>query len=60
MTQGFASVASAVVDHSGFPVAGIAVTYPAIDGDGDVREVLTTQVAAAAREVSRRMGHRSR
>ncbi len=28
VTPGFASVAAAVLDHSGHPVAGVAVTYP--------------------------------
>ena len=28
MTPGFASVAAAVLDHNGHPVAGVAVTYP--------------------------------
>jgi DNA-binding IclR family transcriptional regulator len=29
VTPGFASVAAAVTDHNGYPVAGVAVTYPA-------------------------------
>ncbi len=31
VTPGFASVAGAVLDHNGHPVAGIAVTYPSDD-----------------------------
>ena len=34
VTPGFASVAAAVLDHNGYPVAGLAVTYPAADGVG--------------------------
>ena len=28
VTPGFASVAAAVLDHNGYPVAGIAITHP--------------------------------
>ncbi len=34
VTPGFASVAAAVLDHNGYPVAGLAVTYPSGDGSG--------------------------
>ena len=54
MTPGFASVAAAVLDHNGTPVAGIASTYAAeeeIDLQGVVEAVRDT-----ARAVSRRIG----
>jgi DNA-binding IclR family transcriptional regulator len=37
VTPGFASVATAVRDHSGHPVAAVAVTFPA--GDADASEL---------------------
>jgi DNA-binding IclR family transcriptional regulator len=57
VTPGFASVASAVLDHNGHPVAGIAVTFPS-DADVDRR----TAIRACRRTadlVSRRLGGRS-
>jgi len=54
VTPGFASVAAAVLDHNGTPVAGIASTYAAeeeIDLEGLVEAVRDT-----ARAVSRRIG----
>ncbi|WP_299520257.1 IclR family transcriptional regulator [uncultured Serinicoccus sp.] len=57
VTPGLASVASAVRDHSGHPVAGVAVTYPA-DDDVDVTG-LVRQVRSCARELSDRLGHRT-
>ena len=35
VTPGFASVAAAVLDHNGHPVAGLAVTFPAAEVDVD-------------------------
>jgi DNA-binding IclR family transcriptional regulator len=32
VTPGFSSVAAAVLDHNGHPVAGVAVTYPSSSG----------------------------
>lgn len=56
VTPGFASVATAVLDHNGHPVAGVAVTYPS-----DARIDLDVAVAATqhtAETVSRRLGRR--
>ena len=54
VTPGFASVAAAVVDHNGHPVAGVAVTYPT-DEDVDVdAAVAATRRCAAA--LTRRVG----
>lgn len=61
VTSGFASVAAAVLDHNGHPLAGLAVTYPhtaesPLGGDEQAR--LVTDVRRAAGELSRRLGHR--
>lgn len=54
VTPGLASVAVPVLDHTGHPVAGIAVTYP-------VESASATEVVeparACAQELSRRLGH---
>ncbi|MDH2444628.1 IclR family transcriptional regulator [Amnibacterium sp. CER49] len=55
VTPGFASVAVAVHDHSGLPLAAVAVTYPADDQTADP-DRLAHQVARAAAELSRRIG----
>ena len=54
VTPGFASVAVAVLDHNGVPVAGIATTYEtreSVDLD-----LVTAAVTTTARTVSRRIG----
>ena len=56
VTPDFASVASAVLDHSGYPVAGIAVTFPVREVDPPARVGLAAQVERAAAELSRRIG----
>lgn len=56
VTPGFASVAAASHDHTGHPVAGVAVTFPAIDVSAAQRESLTGAVALAATELTRRIG----
>ncbi len=58
VTPGFASVATAVLDHNGFPVGGIATTYDAreqVDLDQLVQAVSST-----ARTISRRIGGHQR
>ena len=52
VTPGLASVAAAVVDHNGHPVAGVAVTY---EGDGEA-ETLSRQVRRTAELLTRRLG----
>ncbi len=52
VTPGFASVAAAVLDHNGHPVAGIAVTYAAQPDVG----AIVAAVRATAAAVSRRLG----
>jgi DNA-binding IclR family transcriptional regulator len=56
VTPGFASVASAAHDHTGHPVAGLAVTFPAADVDGSGRERWARATIAAAAELTRRIG----
>jgi DNA-binding IclR family transcriptional regulator len=46
VTPGLASVAAAVLDHNGHPVAGVAVTYPVQDGQ-TASIAAATNVAAA-------------
>lgn len=58
VTPGFASVAAAVLDHSGHPVAGVAVTFPATEVDDQQRRALATRASRTAAELSRRMGGR--
>lgn len=58
VTPGFASVASAVHDHTGHPVAGVALTFPADEVTADVEAGLVVRVRAAAAELTRRIGGR--
>jgi DNA-binding IclR family transcriptional regulator len=60
VTPGFASVAAAVLDHNGHPVAGVALTYPTPErGRGEID--VPAAVAATRRcaeTLSRRLGGR--
>lgn len=56
VTPGFASVATAVLDHAGHPAAGLAITYSAHDAP-DAGQ-LADEVRRTAREMSRRIGGR--
>jgi DNA-binding IclR family transcriptional regulator len=64
VTPGFASVAAAVLDHNGHPVAGVALTYPVPgDGPGHGRDRVDVPAAVAATQrcadvLSRRLGGR--
>jgi len=58
VTPGFASLAAAVHDHTGHPVAGVAVTYPAGDVGPADAERLASAVRACAAELTRRIGGR--
>ena len=53
VTPGFSSVAVAVLDHNGHPVAAVAVTYPG--GTVADREKLVSSVQAAAGALERRL-----
>lgn len=54
VTTGLASVAAAVIDHQGHPVAGVAVTYPAEEAS----ESVTQAVSETADFLSRRLSGR--
>ncbi|MDO5741182.1 MAG: IclR family transcriptional regulator [Ornithinimicrobium sp.] len=58
VTAGMDSVAAAVLDHSGHPVAAVAVTAPEELLTPELRTDLATQARRAAEEISRRIGHR--
>ena len=59
VTPGFASLAAAVFDHTGHPVAGVAVTFPSGDvPSGERDDRLLRPVARAAGELTRRLGGR--
>jgi DNA-binding IclR family transcriptional regulator len=53
VTAGFASVASAVLDHGGHPIAAVALTFPAVEVDAVEREGLIDEVRLAASRISR-------
>jgi DNA-binding IclR family transcriptional regulator len=59
VTPDFASVAAPVLDHSGHPVAGIAVTYPAAEVAEDQRQAIVEQVIRAATDLTRRVRGRA-
>ena len=52
VTPGFASVAAAVLDHTGHPVAAVALTFPADAVDAAARVALARRVVAAAGTVA--------
>ena len=56
VTQGFASVAAAVHDHTRHPVAGVAVTFASGSYDAPARQRLAAAVRPVAAELSRRIG----
>ncbi|TWP34201.1 IclR family transcriptional regulator [Leekyejoonella antrihumi] len=58
VTEGFASVAAAVLDHNGHPSAGVAVTYPHEQVDPNIFDLLVEEVQRAATTLSRRLGYR--
>lgn len=58
VTEGFASVAAAVLDHNGHPAAGVAVTYPHPEVEPAAVERLVPAVRSAAGALSRRLGYR--
>jgi DNA-binding IclR family transcriptional regulator len=56
ITPQFASVAVAVLDHGGHPVAGIAVTFGSGEVSVDDRPALVRATAATAATIERRLG----
>lgn len=59
VTPGLASVATAVLDHTDHPVAGVAVTYPLLEARQDPGPQLIEAAQECATEIGRRLGHRS-
>jgi DNA-binding IclR family transcriptional regulator len=59
VTAGLASVAHPALDHTGYPVAGVALTFRSDDVAGARRDELAAAVGRAAAEVSRRLGARA-
>lgn len=55
VTDGLASVAAAVRDHNGLPVAGVALTFAATEVDDVARARLAAAVTATAETLSRRL-----
>lgn len=55
VTEGLSSVAAAVLDHAGHPVAGLAITFVAADADPDRRALLAAQAVRVATTISRRL-----
>lgn len=58
VTTGLASVAHAALDHTGHPVAGVALTFWSDDVDDARRDELAAAAGRAAAEISRRLGAR--
>ena len=56
VTPGLASVAAAVLDHNGHPVAAVAVTYPQADVDDRAIDELVGAVRGTADALASRMG----
>jgi DNA-binding IclR family transcriptional regulator len=56
VTPGLASVAAAVLDHNGHPVAGVAVTFEGDGNAGALMGELSSQVRRTAEHLTRRIG----
>jgi DNA-binding IclR family transcriptional regulator len=56
VTDGFASVGAPAFDHTGRPIAALAVTFRAPTHDPEARSALAARVVASARELTRRFG----
>ncbi len=59
VTPGFASVATAVLDHNGHPQAAVALTFPSTEVDEAGRRALAAQVAAAGAGIARHIHGRA-
>ena len=58
VSAGLSSVARAVLDHTGHPVAGVAVTYPTAEVDAAERDRIVAAVSRVAATLSARLGAR--
>jgi DNA-binding IclR family transcriptional regulator len=56
VTPGLSSVASAVLDHTGHPVAAVTLTYVSEDVDTSERQRLVDAVTRSADRLARRLG----
>lgn len=56
VTPGYASLAVALIDHTGHPIAAIAVTFPAAEVPAQHRETLVARISRTRDEVGRRLG----
>ncbi|MGX7680004.1 IclR family transcriptional regulator [Jatrophihabitans sp. DSM 45814] len=56
VTPNFSSVAAAVLDHSGHPVASVAATFPDAAVSPARREYVASHVSRTANAISRRIG----
>ena len=54
ITPGFSSVGAAVLDHTGHPVAAVALTFPGDQVEADRRALLGRRVTRTAREIGLR------
>jgi DNA-binding IclR family transcriptional regulator len=58
VTPGFASIAVAVLDHTGHPVASVAVTVPRSELGPDLAAVVVEEIGRSARAIAARIsGH---
>jgi DNA-binding IclR family transcriptional regulator len=58
VTPGFSSVAAAVLDHNGHPVAGVAVTYPSASAGHPVDKAVDESRVDATRHTASVLSHR--
>jgi DNA-binding IclR family transcriptional regulator len=56
VSEGLASVAMPVLDGARYPVAAVAITYPAAEETPELVERLVAEVGATARMLSKRLG----
>jgi len=56
VTPGLTTIADAVLDHTGHPVAAVAVTFPRAESPGPVHAAIAREVTATAAGLSRRIG----
>jgi DNA-binding IclR family transcriptional regulator len=56
VTPGFASIAAAVLDHTGHPVASVATTFLQEEAAPELHARLVSEVRRTARAVTNRIG----
>jgi DNA-binding IclR family transcriptional regulator len=56
ITKAYSSVAAAVCDHTGHPIAAVALTFPDHEVDRQQLDVLASKVVDTANRISRRIG----